>query len=58
MGPEDNPADEVQPTEEEWEEYVNRESVYCPACSKAGGANMPIYHLPPACSEDSRPAVR
>ena len=24
--------------------------VYCHECSKAGGADMPIYHLPPACS--------
>lgn len=23
---------------------------YCHACSVAGGADMPIHHLPPACS--------
>ncbi len=23
--------------------------VYCHVCSKAGGANMPIYHEPPIC---------
>lgn len=25
--------------------------IYCHACSKAGGAGMPIRHLPPACKE-------
>jgi exonuclease SbcD len=27
------------------------ETVYCHACSKAGGADMPIYHAPPACPD-------
>jgi len=27
-------------------------SVYCHACSVAGGAEAPIYHLPPACGVD------
>lgn len=26
--------------------------VYCHECSKAGGADMPIYHVPPACAAD------
>ena len=34
----DNPYNEPEPKE-----------VYCHECSKAGGAGMPIYHLPPAC---------
>ncbi len=25
------------------------EEVYCHACSKSGGAEMAIYHLPPVC---------
>lgn len=49
MAPEDNPADDVQPTEEEWEEFVERDCVECPECSKAGGADRPVYHLPPVC---------
>ncbi len=30
--PEDNPADESQPTEEEWDEYMDR--AMCPECGK------------------------
>lgn len=26
--------------------------IYCHACSVAGGSEMPIYHLPPACGVD------
>lgn len=26
--------------------------VYCHACSKAGGADMPIYHDAPACNDN------
>ena len=26
-----------------------QEKVYCHECSKAGGADMPIYHGPPIC---------
>lgn len=29
------------------------EEVYCHACSKAGGGEMPIYHFPPACASVS-----
>jgi hypothetical protein len=29
---------------------ADKKTVYCHACSAAGGADMPIYHLPPACS--------
>ena len=25
--------------------------VYCPGCSEAGGADLPIYHMAPACKE-------
>jgi hypothetical protein len=31
---------------------IPREEVYCHACSKAGGANMPIYHLAPVCRDN------
>jgi len=34
---------------------VEPKEVCCPACSKAGGAGMPIYHLPPVCKEDVDP---
>lgn len=27
-------------------------SVECPACSRAGGADRPVYHAPPVCSDD------
>lgn len=30
-----------------------RPDVYCHECSKAGGASMPIYHLPPICKAQS-----
>ncbi len=26
-----------------------KKEIYCHECSKAGGADMPIYHLPPEC---------
>jgi hypothetical protein len=25
--------------------------IECPACSRAGGADRPVYHTPPTCSE-------
>lgn len=28
--------------------------VYCHPCSVAGGAERPIYHLPPACGTDTK----
>lgn len=30
---------------------AEQEAVYCHGCSEAGGAGMPIYHLPPTCSD-------
>jgi hypothetical protein len=43
-------------TAETWETLCRRcnkifKEVYCHPCSKAGGANMPLYHLPPVCKE-------
>lgn len=32
-----------------WELVRNR--TYCHACSKAGGADRAIYHLPPICAD-------
>jgi hypothetical protein len=29
--------------------------IYCHACSDAGGASMPVYHLPPACPVKGSP---
>lgn len=28
------------------------DTVECPACSRAGGADLPVYHSPPVCSDD------
>ncbi len=39
-------CDEVFPTVEDQKE------IYCHPCSKAGGAERAIYHLPPACKGD------
>jgi hypothetical protein len=33
------------------DECRKEKEVYCHACSKAGGAERPIYHLPPPCAE-------
>ena len=30
----------------------DQKTVYCHECSKAGGAERPIYHLPPVCPCD------
>ena len=32
--------------------------IYCHACSVAGGADMPIYHTPPACKPLSKKETR
>jgi hypothetical protein len=32
MGPEDNPADDVQPTKEEWEAWERRKAFTCKVC--------------------------
>lgn len=34
MPPEDNSADDVQPTREEWEAYEAERKVKCPLCGK------------------------
>lgn len=31
------------------------QEIYCHVCSKAAGADMPIYHLPPACKSENAP---
>lgn len=31
-------------------EWIEKPTVYCHACSVAGGADTAIYHLPPVCS--------
>jgi len=33
------------------EDIVKEDSIECPACSKAGGADIPVHHLPPVCLE-------
>jgi hypothetical protein len=52
MAPEDDPDEDTQPTREEWEEYERTALVYCHACSVAGGADRPVYHLGPPCPAD------
>lgn len=44
MGPEDNPADDVQPTKEEWEAYeANRNTPGpCTHCASMGRPNIPM----------------
>jgi hypothetical protein len=34
MAPEDNPADDVQPTQEEWEEYEQGHGRFCVQCDR------------------------
>ncbi len=31
--------------------WVQETLIECPACSKAGGADRPVFHMPPICKE-------
>lgn len=42
MGPEDNPADDVQPTKEEWDEYETKRDNIEPPCPPSPPTPTPI----------------